>query len=291
MIVNDGQIILERSFIGKEYFSKPKLAEAEDMIKYARATNESNPTYYNSPDRLNPSPLYPVVFIPDLLSQIVDDAEEMNLDILRVVHAEQEMWWHGKIHPGDSISSKTKIVDIRKIGINELLELKIECMRDQEVLVEMSYSLIMRGKRKPESKPPSKPKPPAGKGEKIAQRTMQVTDDQGNRYAEASGDHNPIHVNDEVAKSVGLPGRILHGLCTMAIASQTIVDELLEGNSDRLRHLKVRFSQPVFMNDTLTTEVYDGGVQEDGLHVVHFDTKNQSGLSVLTKCIATFEDQ
>jgi acyl dehydratase len=42
------------------------------------------------------------------------------------------------------------------------------------------------------------------------------------RYAEASGDHNPIHQDDEVARSVGLPGVIAHGMYTMALAARAV---------------------------------------------------------------------
>jgi acyl dehydratase len=42
------------------------------------------------------------------------------------------------------------------------------------------------------------------------------------RYAEASGDHNPIHQDEEVARSVGLPGVIAHGMYTMALAARAV---------------------------------------------------------------------
>ena len=42
------------------------------------------------------------------------------------------------------------------------------------------------------------------------------------RYAEASGDHNPIHQDDEIARSVGLPGVIAHGMYTMALAARAV---------------------------------------------------------------------
>ena len=41
-------------------------------------------------------------------------------------------------------------------------------------------------------------------------------------YAEASGDHNPIHQDEEVARSVGLPGVIAHGMYTMALAARAV---------------------------------------------------------------------
>ncbi|GAB3253007.1 MaoC/PaaZ C-terminal domain-containing protein [Nocardioides dilutus] len=44
------------------------------------------------------------------------------------------------------------------------------------------------------------------------------------RYAAASGDHNPIHQDDEVARSVGLPGVIAHGMYTMALAARAVTE-------------------------------------------------------------------
>jgi len=281
---------LDRSYIGKEYRSQPLLATKEAMLKYARATNETNPRYYkaDSPEDVLAPPLYSVSFIPDLLAQMVDDAEDMNLDILRVVHAEQEMWWKERIHPDDQILAKTKIVNIEKRGVNELLDMHIHIMREETVLVEMRYRLMMRGKKKDKKKERAVPVVAPEKGEMIAQKTIVVTKDQGTRYAEASGDHNPIHISDEIARAVGLPSAILQGLCTMAFASQTIVDELLDGDPTRLRYMKVRFSKPVLMEQALTTDVFDVSQQDGGLQTVHFETKNQEGLLVLTNGIAEF---
>ncbi|MDF1541476.1 MAG: MaoC/PaaZ C-terminal domain-containing protein, partial [Candidatus Thorarchaeota archaeon] len=238
---------LDRSYIGKEYRSSPQIASAESMIQYARATNETNPRYYDSesPGGLIPSPLYSVVFIPEVLNQFVDDAEEMNLDILRVVHAEQEIWWRGRIHPGDRIISTMKIVSIAPRGVNEMLDLHIQITREDVILVDMDYRLMLRGKKKAEEKKSTSFSHNPTQSKKLAQGTILVAQDQGLRYAEASGDHNPIHVSDVIARSVGLPGAILHGLCTMAFASQVIVDELLDCDPSRLQYMKVRFTKPV----------------------------------------------
>ena len=59
------------------------------------------------------------------------------------------------------------------------------------------------------------------------------------RYAGASGDYNPIHVDDEFAKSVGLPGRILHGLWTMAQVARAHTEAV--GGPEKLRSLSVQF--------------------------------------------------
>ncbi len=59
------------------------------------------------------------------------------------------------------------------------------------------------------------------------------------RYAGASGDFNPIHVDEEFARQVGLPGRILHGLWTMAQVARAHTEAL--GGPDRLERLAVQF--------------------------------------------------
>ena len=59
------------------------------------------------------------------------------------------------------------------------------------------------------------------------------------RYAGASGDFNPIHIDEEFARSVGLPGRILHGLWTMAQVARAQTEAA--GGPDRLRRLSVQF--------------------------------------------------
>jgi acyl dehydratase len=81
------------------------------------------------------------------------------------------------------------------------------------------------------------------------------------RYAGASGDFNPIHIDDEFARSVGLPSRILHGLWSMAQVARAQTDAA--GGPDKLRRLSVQFrgmglpEQEVVVTSTVR-EVRDG---------------------------------
>src|SRR5215217_4768966 len=59
------------------------------------------------------------------------------------------------------------------------------------------------------------------------------------RYAGASGDFNPIHIDDEFARSVGLPGRILHGLWSMAQVARAQTEAA--GGPEKLKRLSVQF--------------------------------------------------
>jgi 3-hydroxybutyryl-CoA dehydratase len=71
--------------------------------------------------------------------------------------------------------------------------------------------------------------------------TLSVTPDKylTNRYAGASGDFNPIHIDEEFARAVGLPGRILHGLWTMAQVARAQTDAA--GGPEHLKRLSVQF--------------------------------------------------
>ncbi len=67
------------------------------------------------------------------------------------------------------------------------------------------------------------------------------------RYAGASGDFNIIHWNERVAKSVGLPNVIAHGMLTMATAGRVVTDWV--GDPGRVLSYGVRFSRPVVVED------------------------------------------
>ena len=62
-------------------------------------------------------------------------------------------------------------------------------------------------------------------------------------YAEASGDHNPIHLNEDFAKSVGLENVIAHGMYTMALAGRYV--SRIAGESGLVRELSAKFTKPV----------------------------------------------
>ena len=101
--------------------------------------------------------------------------------------------------------------------------------------------------------------------------------------AEASLDKNPIHLDESVAQAAGHPTVILHGLCTMALATRGVVDEYLEGDPQRLRRVSVRFTKPVLPGQDLTTELYSAGTTDQGREAYHLITKNQDGDVVIAK--------
>jgi len=80
-------------------------------------------------------------------------------------------------------------------------------------------------------------------GDIVAESSFPLTRDSLVRYAGASGDFNPIHYRDDVAHSVGLPGVLAHGMLTMGLAIQPVVD--WAGDPARVLDYQVRFTRPV----------------------------------------------
>lgn len=83
-------------------------------------------------------------------------------------------------------------------------------------------------------------------GQVVAERDFHLTRDSLVRYAGASGDFNPIHYRDDFAQSVGLPGVLAHGMLTMGIAVQPVVDWLPAGFE--ISDYQVRFTRPVLVD-------------------------------------------
>lgn len=93
---------------------------------------------------------------------------------------------------------------------------------------------------------------------------LKVTPDKylPHRYAGASGDFNPIHIDPEFAKAVGLPGTILHGLYGMALVARAAVASV-DGDPRSLKRLSVQFRGMGFPEQEITvtgnvTDASDG---------------------------------
>jgi acyl dehydratase len=102
------------------------------------------------------------------------------------------------------------------------------------------------------------------------------------RYAGASGDFNPIHIDEEFARSVGLPGRILHGLWTMAQVARAHTDA--GGGPESLRSLSVQFRGLGRMEQEITVK---GTVREtDGGIAVVDSEAEQAGQRIIRRGVA-----
>ena len=99
-------------------------------------------------------------------------------------------------------------------------------------------------------------------GEQVLALTQVITREQIKAYADASGDQNPIHQDDALARQMGLPGVIAHGMLSYGLLARALTDWL--GDPGRLRRLSVRFSNMVEPGDTVACKGTIDRVDEAG---------------------------
>ena len=105
------------------------------------------------------------------------------------------------------------------------------------------------------------------------------------RYAGASGDFNPIHIDEQFAQQVGLPGRILHGLWTMAQVARAQTEAA--GGPERLKRLSVQFRGMGRLGEPISVT---GTVREvDGKTAIVDAQAEQSGHRIVRNAVAELE--
>jgi acyl dehydratase len=86
-------------------------------------------------------------------------------------------------------------------------------------------------------------------GYEVPKLARSVTREDVERYADASGDRNPLHLDDGFARSVGFPGIIAHGMFTMGHLAHCLTDWL--GDPSALCRMDVQLRAPVFLGDVI----------------------------------------
>lgn len=260
--------------LGTRYQTRTATIDGDRARAYAAATNDANPAYLSG--ALAP-PVFAVVPTWDAMMVALHEVVPV-ADQVAMLHAEQDMHFFRPLVPGRVLETSAEAYGLRvsRMGTRFTMRVTSTDGDDGGLVVEQFATMLIRGVDPgPDGGgvPPSHTFPPEAKAAKLASVAGTVDRDQAERYARASGDANPIHIDDAAAKAVGLPGVILHGMCTMALCARDVVDELAGGNPGRLRRLAVRFYRPVFPGNDLVTTMYDVGTEPDAagdLRVVAF---------------------
>jgi len=265
--------------LGKKYEDATATFDPERVKAYAAATNDDNPAYESG--KYAP-PVFAVVPTWDAMLMAAADTIPPEA-MMMVVHGEQDMHFHQPLVPGMTITSQAENHSFRvgRSGTRATVHLVSRDDRG-EVVLEQYMTSFIRGMADGESGGPEKPDhsfPVEARSKQVGEYSVHVDDDQTYRYRDASGDQMPIHVDDNFAKSVGLPGIIAHGLCTMAMCSQAVIKTVAGGDPSRLKRLAVRFSKPVFPGSDVVTTIYDAG-QRDGRHVYAFEATSNGDVVV-----------
>jgi acyl dehydratase len=297
---------LNREYIGREFPPVVYEVTEEAIYKYAWAIGARNVTYYNyngyvpyiTISGMAP-PSFAVVHELLLAEKLWSDEglhggpEQLAHNLLMLVHGEQDMRFYRPIRPGDRIISRAKIKNIEDKGSGELLVINVTSTDEKgEKFVESDWGIFIRGigsgqKKKDEKKDGKKEEVQIGaETQPIFRKVIRVPNDITYRYAEASGDRNPIHIDEKVAKAAGLRGIIVHGLCTLSMTMRAIIECYLDSDPARLKRLACRFASPVYPGDTLIADGWELG-RKDGRTVLGFEvTRRGDDVKVLKSGIS-----
>ncbi|MEU5877175.1 MaoC/PaaZ C-terminal domain-containing protein [Spirillospora sp. NPDC047279] len=268
--------------------------ERERTIAYAKATNDDNPRHVSG--ELAP----PVFAIVPVFQGMIDPLFKVVPDSLIpfVVHGEQDMVFHRPITAGQTLVSRAKVTGYASKSSGTTVSLKLETRTDGGDLVNEQWMVsffrgFSAGETVGEHAPGHTLDEALRAGAPLAEVVQHVDEDQTFRYSEASGDPMPIHLDEEFAKQMGLPGIIAHGLCTMAFTSRAVIESVAGGDPARLRRLAVRFSKPVLPGQDVTTRVWskdDAASETRQVRVYGFESTSSSGDVVIKDGLAEIGD-
>jgi acyl dehydratase len=242
--------------------------ERERIQAYAAATNET------ARELLDGDVAPPVFAILPIWETIHEATRDVVPDEARsrVVHGEQDMFLHEPLVPGMEVVARSAVVGVQPKQSGTTLIVKAETHADGRLVSEQYATEFYRGVVAEEGggdEAPGHRFPAELEGsEPAAAITERIDEDQTYRYADASGDRFPIHLDPEFAQKVGLPGIIVHGLCVMAFTARAVAQT---ADAGAVRRLAVRFSRPIRPGAELTTRLWRLGPGVFGYDAVDGD--------------------
>ena len=253
----------------------------ERIVEYAQATNDDIEQHASG---VYAPPVFAVVPAFQTLAPALAGVTPPEL-LMRTVHGEHDFRFHRPIEPGMTLVSRTRPIGIHARSSGVTVVARAETRSGDDLVVEQYMTSFVRGARSDDAV--GEEPPPHAFDEALREREPDATveqtfdEDQTYRYAPAAGDPMPIHTDDELAKAMGLPGIIIHGLCTMAFTSRAVIGHACPDDPTRLSRLAVRFSKPCLPGQTITTRIYDAG---EGAFA--YETTNDAGDVVIKDGLA-----
>ena len=255
--------------------------ERERIAAYAAATNDSIAKHTSGE-------LAPPVFsiVPAFQSLGMASLAVIPGELLgAILHGEQDFHFHRPIEPGMELETVSTPIGMCQRSSGVTVAVRGETRDGSgELVTEQYMTSFVRGAQGVEDTGDVAPEhgfdDTLREREPDAEVSLAYDADQTFRYAEASGDPMPIHLDDEFAKSVGLPGIIIHGLCTMAFTSVAVLESFASEDPARLKRLAVRFASIALPEQTITTRLWAAGERE-GRSAYAFETSSDAGALVI----------
>jgi len=185
----------------------------------------------------------------------------LEIDWVKILHGEQSFIMHRPLPPEGNVKGTYRILSIEDKGVAKgavlTLEKQLVDSNDGTLYYSVITTVFMRGDGGQggfgEAPAVPGPLPERAPDEILDLPTMpQIA-----LIYRLSGDYNPIHASPVIARKAGFERPILHGLCTMGLATRALLRARCEYDPTRMKSMFVRFSRPVFPGETIRTEIFD----------------------------------
>lgn len=178
-------------------------------------------------------------------------------DLLKLLHTAQRTELIKPLPAEGTASTTAHVQGIWDMRIGALVNIETRTSMGPELHARTLWSLLIQGEGNFASeRPPAslRTKPPK---DALADFSVEWSTNPAQALLyRLTGDLNPIHARPEVAREAGLPGPILHGLCSYGFAARVALRELCGSDPGRMRAFEARFSKPVLPGQKLLVEGY-----------------------------------
>ncbi len=286
----DGPGVLTTADVGSYTVAKTTLLDTRFTMAYAAGVNDTNTAYFDDlrPEGLKVHPC--VAFSLQWASRFRLD-QVLNLRAAPFgVHASTDLRIHRPFRAGEAITTQGQMVLKRQTrpGVYNVDRYRMTSS-DGTLVAELDYNGITRGATLdgPDlaiAEEPALPAMDLSAGEPVWQETLAVGLHAGQQYTECARIFNPIHTEPSVAKAAGLPGVILHGSATKAMALTTVIDRCFDGDPDRITRLCGQLRGMVLMNTSIRVEAMADVVDGEERRVL-FRVLNDQGQPAISNGI------
>lgn len=261
------------------------------LMAYAAGFGTLDPCYLDTrrDGGIESHPLFPVCLEWPAVLALGDRLRAAGLtrdEAARSVHHTHDLVIHRPARPGDRTRTTATVVSVEPHRSGTLAVFRLETCDDRGEPISTTAMGSLYRDVDPAPRPPSDgradgatPAPRADPSPRLS-RKVPIAAQAAHVYTECSRIWNPIHTDPRTAARAGLPGIILHGTATLAMAVSEVIRHDADGQPGRVRRIGARFAGMVPMPSEIEIRVFDGVAADRGV-LVPFDVRGASGGPVL----------
>ena len=277
-----GPGVLRTDGVGLASIAKTTLIDTRYAMAYAAAINDANPAYFDdlAPGGVKVHPA--IAFALQWASRFRPDQKPNPRAAPYGVHASTDLRIYRPFRTGEAVTTQGMTIQMRQLrpGVYNVDRYRMTASNGERI-AELYYNGITRGATLdgPDAvidEEPAWPELSAATAAILWREKIAVARHAAQQYTECARIYNPIHTEPSVAKAAGLPGIILHGSATKAMALSAVINRCFEGDATRITRLCGQLRGMVLMDTTLAVEALAEDIV-DGEKRVLFRAVTQDG--------------